>query len=150
MTLKITTDSHTDHGLTPAQLAWAIAQAPESCPFFLRELTLPDHLGTVPSALRGPVAGDPPIDEATVTYAVRGNRDVLSRMCDLPKIASRKVVIVGGEHEGAYILFTAYGGPSAPREVIEAERLHAAGKLSAEALADARNFWCLHALSTQT
>jgi hypothetical protein len=48
---------------------------------------------------------------------------------------SRLVTIVCGPHDGALVLFTAYGGPEAPREPAD------------DPSEKSRDFWSVHALA---
>lgn len=57
------------------------------------------QLGTVPCGLWGPIMGDPPIDEAEVQHAPRGNRAWTSRLVDRPARQTRAVTVIAGPHE---------------------------------------------------
>lgn len=118
--ITIVKDSHVDHGLTQAQLDWCISQFADRTSFFVQTVELPPELGSVKCNLHGPAAGTSPVEPYEVVYAQRGKRNYLSRMCRRPAHDTRKVTVVAGTH-GDYpndgmILFTAYGGPSAPQE----------------------------------
>lgn len=101
---------------------------------------MPESLGTAPCALRGPASGDAPIADAAVYWRTRGNRAGASRMVAMDQVASSKIVIIGGMHEGAFILYTAYAGPLAPREPFDAG-------LTDEQKAESVAFWAQHALA---
>lgn len=139
----ITDDSHLDHGLTEEQVAYIMERFGEREGFFIESFTLPDGLGTVQSALYGPIAGDPPIPEADVFYKVRGGRQGESRMVDAPPREQRKVTLIAGPHEGQTILYTAYGGPLAPREPFDVL------KEPDDVQRESNEFWSQHALSAQ-
>jgi len=135
---------HADHALTEAQRAHVEAQA-EAAPdgrLWLAVLPLPAALGTAPCGLHGPSMGDPPVPEAEVTYARRGDREQGSRLVARPPRPVASLVAIGLRTGDAVAIFTAYGGTSiAPREpwnVPPDER---------EALAEAEAFWAIHALS---
>jgi hypothetical protein len=58
------------------------------------------------------------VPEDSVTYVARGERTWKSRTVTLDKPrSSRLVTVIAGPHDGEpCVLFTAYGGPTAPRE----------------------------------
>ena len=112
--------------------------------FFIKTLRLPRELAPLPCNLHGPATGEPAVSEAEVFYARRGNRKGESRMCRRPTILSRQVTVVAGPFEGQpCVLYTAYGGPEAPREPWD-ESLQ--GSPSAQRASVA--FWKKHALGT--
>lgn len=62
-------------------------------------------------------------------------------MCDRPARMVRTMTVIGGpDDHGETILYTAYGGPSAPREPWDST-------LNEEQRAQAQQFWSEHALS---
>ncbi len=140
----ITKESHLDHGLTKRQIEYIARKFEKKRAFFIEQFRLPPHLGTVASGLYGPEAGDPQITEDVVTYQKRGSRKGPSRMIALPHRKQKWVTVIGGPgDDGETILYTAYGGPLAPREPWEVE---SDPKLHAESL----DFWSQHALSGMT
>ncbi len=139
----ITNDSHLDHGLTDAQVAHILERFGDREGFFIESFTLPEELGTVPSAMYGPVAGDAPIGEGEVFYKTRGARRGESRLIDAPPREQRRVTLIAGPHEGATILYTAYGGPLAPREPFDVL------DQPEEVQRESNTFWAEHALSAQ-
>jgi len=141
MVLVIHPAGHLDHGLTVAQLAFILDQFVLAKEFGIHQITLPDELGTVESALYGPLAGDEPVAEGDVHYAVRGSRKGKSRLVNRPTRQTNQMVVVCGPHDGFdCILYTAYGGPKgAPKEpwdCAEGPEREAAEK-----------FWSEHALA---
>lgn len=68
------------------------------------------------SRLYGPAAGDPQITEDQVFYQTRGDRPTPSRLINKPPRPTDLITIIVGMHEGRPTLFTAFGGPLAPRE----------------------------------
>lgn len=141
--MQITKDSHVDHNLTEAQLAFIADKYADRATFFIDTFELPEELGTVPCGIHGPSVGDEPVPEDEVHYAVRSGRKCASRLCRRPQRPSRTVTVVAGPHEGKCILYTAYGGPCAPREP---------GDFSLqtmEEVVEAREFWAKHALSAR-
>jgi hypothetical protein len=138
-------DSHLDHALTEAQIDYVMKLFGDRQSFFIETITLPRELGTVPCGLYGPLMGDSTIKEDEVTYAARGTRAWNSRLIDLPPRQQHEVTVIAGPHEtpcvhcqgrrqiGEWkaaipcsctdgktywpcILYTAFGGPSAPQE----------------------------------
>ena len=132
-------DSHVDHGLTEAQIEYLLQRFADRDGFFVETITLPRELGTVPCGLYGPLMGDAEIGEAEVTHATRGTRAWSSRLVDLPARQQHEVTVVAGPHEEPCdpthhwpkqcilcdgtgkimhpcVLYTAYGGPTAPQE----------------------------------
>lgn len=137
----ITKDSHLDHGLSAAHIALILQRFGDVNTFTLTTIDIPDDLPPVPCALFGPIMGDDPIPEAEVTYEKRGNRAGESRMWkhSLDRKVHKLSVIIG-EHEGQIILFTAFGGPVAPREPWDPS-------LSDKERAESEAFWKVHALA---
>lgn len=143
MSLTLAAASHLDHNLTPEHVAWLLAQFADKDAFFIATVELPENLAPLECGLYGPTVGDEPVAEADVTYAIRGARKCASRMTARPVRPTRLVTVIAGPHEDKpCVLYTAYGGPAAPREP---------GDLtipSWEEIQKARAFWAEHALST--
>lgn len=132
-------ESHVDHGLTEAQIRYLLARFAARDSFFIETITLPRELGTVPCGLYGPTMGDSAIGEDEVSYARRGERAWNSRLIDLPPRQQHEVTVIAGPHEEhACILYTAFGGPSAPQEP---------GDPGCKDLRASAAFWRTHALS---
>lgn len=138
--MKIHKDSHVDHELSMAVCRYLVERYKDRKVFFIEEVTLPEHLGTVPCGLYGPVMGDAPVGDDEVELVKRGERAWASRMVRRPRRQSRIVTVVAGPHEGEFILYTAYGGPQAPREPGDPS-------LSEAALVQSMTFWAEHALA---
>jgi hypothetical protein len=130
-------ESHVDHCLTEAQLEHVLRQEAPAGRVHAQTVELPIELGTVRCALYGPIMGDAPVEEnSDVFYQRRGERKGESRMVVQPLRDVRTVTIVTGPHDGhECVLFTAYGGPEAPRERFDDD-----SDASAE-------FWRVHALA---
>jgi hypothetical protein len=140
--LKVHTDSHLDHGLTPDHVAWLLERFAARSGFFLETVELPWYLGPLTCGLHGPIMGDEPVPEGEVNYARRGNRSGESRMCDRPARETRLVTVIAGPHgDEPCVLYTAFGGPSAPREPWDAG-IKTDSEREASVL-----FWEAHALS---
>lgn len=112
--MKIIPDSHLDHGLTPEHVAWLLEKFADRMAFFLKTVELPPELPPVRCALHGPLVGESPVPDGDAVMRVRGERPGPSRTCARPFGSSRLVTVIAGPHDGE--LFTAYGGPVAPRE----------------------------------
>jgi hypothetical protein len=140
--MQITIDSHADHSLTAEHLTFILARFGDREAFFLETVTLPDELPSLPCGLHGPLMGDEPVAETESAYVVRGTRPSASRVCARPTRMVRTMTVIGGPHEGATILYTAYGGPSAPREPFD-PGLDDAGREASRA------FWAEHALTIE-
>jgi hypothetical protein len=141
--MKIVDESHLDHSLSEAQKAYLSEKFADRDEFFIETFELPEELGTVPCGLHGPTMGDEAITESEVTYAKRGDRDGSSRMVSLPTRETRMVSVIAGPHgEETCILYTAFGGPVAPKEPFDPSL-----KDDATALSESEDFWATHALS---
>lgn len=138
--MKITTDSHTDHALTPAHLAWILERFGDRKAFFAETVEIPAELGALPCGLHGPTMGDEPIPAKECRELVRAGRAGPSRVCARAPRLVRTVTVIGGPHEGACILYTAHGGPPASREPWDPSLDDAWCAASAA-------FWAEHALS---
>jgi len=141
MAFKITEASHLDHGLTEAQIDFLKKTFADKAEFFIETVELPAELGIVYCGLFGPIMGDEPVPEADVFYAKRGEREHDSRMVKREQRPTRKVTVIAGEHEGEpCVLFTAFGGPLAPKEPQDTE--HGSDERS-----QSEDFWSQHALA---
>lgn len=143
-------DSHLDHSLTAAQVAYLLTLFAARSTFFIETIELPPHLGTVRCGLYGPIMGDAPIEEQHVTYHRRPPREYLSRVLAKhqypggfpgPQASYRRVrtvTVVAGPHAGLpCVLYTAYGGPCAPQEPDDP---------GCRDVAASKRFWAQHAL----
>jgi hypothetical protein len=140
--LKIHNDSHLDHGLSTAHIEWMLAQFTARSGFFLETVELPRHLEPLQCGLHGPIVGDEPVPEGEVNYARRGERAGDSRLCSRPPRETRLITVIAGPHgEEPCVLYTAFGGPSAPREPWDAG-IKTDSEREASVL-----FWAAHALS---
>jgi hypothetical protein len=86
--------------------------------------------------------GDLPVPDGECTMVVRGARRGASRLCGRAPRPSRLVTVIAGPHGDACILYTAFGGPQAPREPFDPS-LDDAGRACSVA------FWAEHALSAE-
>jgi hypothetical protein len=136
--MKTIAESHLDHGLTKAQVEFILGIDAPAGQVTVQTVELPEDLGTVPCGLHGPVMGDEPVLEADVTYEVRGQRKGASRLVERPIRSTRIVTVISGPHEGEpCVLYTAFGGPQAPREPFEDDS------------EESQIFWSQHALSSE-
>ncbi len=92
-------ESHMDHGFTKEQWAYIFGKFVDRTAFFIETIELPGGLGTVTDELYGPSVGDPPVSEADVVYAKRGDRKNTSRLVLKPKRETRFVRVIAGPHE---------------------------------------------------
>lgn len=132
--------SHLDHGLNAEHVLFVASKIEPLRSFTILTVELPEHLPSLKSNLHGPATGEETVLEEEVFYKKRGKREGDSRMCLRPPVETRKLTIIVGPHEGEVILFTAYGGPLAPREPWEKG-------LSETEVAQSQDFWAAHALS---
>jgi hypothetical protein len=111
-------ESHLDHELTNDQIAYIFDLFKDRSEFFVETINLPYELGQVPCYLYGPTMGDEPVLEDEVQYKRRGERSWNTRQVERPSRLTRLVTVVAGPHDGEpCILYTAFGGPSAPQEL---------------------------------
>jgi hypothetical protein len=114
--LKVTGVSHLDHGLSSDHMAWLTAALNERIAagevgrgVSTVTLSIPRSLLGLHTALVQTTEG--------VRLERRGSREWPSRVVDRPMRWTRQCTAVVGPHEGEeHVLYTAYGGPSAPRE----------------------------------
>lgn len=141
MATRTFTVFHADHGITDAQMQHVQAQLADTTGFFIRQVSIPAELGSVPCGLYGPSMGDGAVPRDAVKMLKRSD----DRPADpiLVGFKTRPVdhVQAIGIAEGDEVkLFTVYGGPLAPRNPndpsIETD----------EERAEAKAFWDAHAL----
>jgi len=140
--MKITKDSHVDHNLTDSHLRFIEARFGHVEEFFIETVEVPLLLPPLPCGLYGPFMGDEPVEESDVSYVRRGDRSGDSRIVARPQRMVRQMTVIGGPHEGDIIMFTAYGGPCAPREPWDES-------LSDEEREESVSFWKDHALAAE-
>jgi len=152
-------EAHIDHGLSADHLAWLISQCEAHWEEWglgegvvVRTLEPPRHLSALECALWGPAMGDPPVGDHAVRMERRPGREWPSRRLIGPRLEpvpasagvrmTRRVTVVIGPYVGhPAVLYTAYGGPAAPREPDDPSLEGDPG-----ALAEAQAFWSEHAL----
>jgi hypothetical protein len=138
--LTISKASHLDHGLSTAHLEWLTRAlneriaAGESQGVSVHTFVIPASLPGLHTALVRTTEG--------VQMEKRGSREWPSRVVDQPMRWTRQCTAVVGPHDGEeHVLFTAYGGPQAPREPGDPSLTGEAEKAESEA------FWAAHALA---
>lgn len=144
--LTVIKASHLDHVPTSI-LAFVQKTFADRSEFFCEEVDLPADLPDVDSALYGPAAGDPPVQEEDVRYVKRPGRSGTSRLCRRPLRRTRRIVVVAGPDDacgpGEIMLYSVYGAPCAPREPgdedLEGDKL----------IQESKDFWAEHALSDE-
>jgi hypothetical protein len=81
------------------------------------------------------------VGENEASYEKREGRDYVSRFCQRATIQTRRVTVIAGPHDGeTCILYTAFGGPLAPKEPGDSS-------LKDEEREESLRFWKTHALS---
>ncbi len=138
MTIEKIPESHVDHSLSALQLLFVLSQEAPAGEVIVQTVEFPVELGTVPCGLYGPAMGDRPVLEHEVEYRVRGERDGVSRLlkCGVTR-PTRMVTVISGpgpDESKPCVLYTAFGGPAAPRELFEDDG------------DESREFWAEHAL----
>lgn len=139
--LVVHKDSHLDHGLTEAHLQMVRARFADREGFFIETFEIPAELAALQCALHGPVMGDEPIPEAECSYSTR-NTGGRMRLCQRAARETRQMTVIAGPHDGeSCVLYTAFGGPVAPKAPGD-EDLRDEAKI-----AESIEFWSRHALS---
>lgn len=137
--MKLIAESHTDH-VTAEHLTWILEHFRDRTGFFIETVTLPESLPMLSCDLWGPATGEDPVPESAVFYARRGNRKGESRLVRRERLKTWQMTVVAGpEGDEPCVLYTAYGGPAAPREPWD-ESLDDAGR------DESTRFWAEHAL----
>jgi len=137
--MKLHEKSHV--GVTPDVLVWVLDRFKGAGGFVKETVELPEGL-TAESGLYGPAAGDDPVAEGDVFYEKRGDRANRSRMVRMPKRATRLVTVIAGPYEGEpCVLYTAHGGPCAPKEPGDVT-IKSEGERK-----ESEEFWADHALA---
>jgi len=135
--------SHLDHGLSDEAIKYIQKKYKDCDGFFIESFRLPQKYGMLECGLYGPVMGDAAIKESQVKYVTRGNRKWPSRMIKKPMRKTSMVTVIAGPHEDdACVLYTAYGGPSAPREPGDPSV-----QKDQALLEESERFWSKHALA---
>lgn len=140
----ITADSHLDHGLTVAHIAYLLKEFQGRTEFFRTTVDLPPELDAVPCGLYGPTTDHAPVRDGSdpVHYARRGDRSYNSRLVKWPLRQTRQLSVIAGPHNGhTCVLYTAFGGPISPREPLDPSITSDTEKAESEA------FWADHALA---
>lgn len=137
---KILPVSHLDHGLTQTHLEFLQETFGQENGFFIRTVEMPAHLPDLSCGLHGPIMGEAPVLDSECTVQVRGTRLGPSRLCKRPLVSTRLLTVIAGQYQDEpCVLFTAYGGPLAPREPWE--------PMPAEQVKESVTFWAEHALT---
>lgn len=158
MRLCIHESSHRDHGLSHAHLDFIVevVSNPATHGGLIRrvdyspidgihvyEIDLEDCLSPLRCALHGPIMGDERIIDEECTMENRGARAWTSRLCQRPSRETRIVTVIAGPHDGhPLVMYTAYAGPTAPREPGDP-----ALKVDSAEHYESAMFWRAHALS---
>jgi len=117
MSLIITEESHLDHHLTKQHRKMILERFADRDGFFIETFDIPQPLRRLPCQLYGPLMGDAPVPESEVTYRKRLPREYESRLINRHRRWSRQMTVIAGPtNDAPCVLYTAYGGPCAPRE----------------------------------
>ncbi len=146
--LKITSESHTDH-LHADHVAWILDTYGDRDSFFIETVELPTHLPPLTCKLYGPSVGDDPVPAVDCRMVERPGRVTRgiswpSRVCDRPPRDTSTITVIAGpdpDNDEPMVLYTAYGGPCAPREPGDPDIPDDSMKARSDA------FWVEHALS---
>lgn len=139
--LKVVADSHLDHNLPTSVIEHILAKYGDRTGFFIDSFELPAELGEVECNLHGPVVAEPAVLENEAIYMRRGDRRWVSRMCARKPVKTRWVTVIAGPGgDESCVLYTAYGGPKAPREPGDPDLK------DATEFRKAQDFWAVHAL----
>jgi len=134
--MKITEKSHLDHGLSERLVKLITEKYADKQAFFIDTFTIPEDEPSVPCSLLNH------IPEAVCFYRRRKGRKTWSRLCNDKPCHSTSVTVIGGPSDGeACILYTAFGGPLAPREPGDPDIA------SGDEAAKSFTFWRTHALA---
>lgn len=135
--------SHTDHRLSEKVLSTIVEKFKDREAFFIETIWVDE---VVDCSLKGPLMGEEPIAESEVFYEQRGDRPGKSRLVHGKPSKTNKVTVIAGsyvdEETGANypcILYTAFGGPIAPKEPFDPS-------LSEDEREMSKRFWAEHAL----
>jgi len=138
MALVIHPESHIDH--LPAENVLALLKLFEDKDgFFLETIKVPEEMLC---KLRGPIVGDLPIHEDSVTWEQREGRNYNDRIMlkNMTPFYTQDLTVIGGPHAGIdCILYTAYPGPIAPKSLLDPS-------LEEDKKEEAKSFWATHAL----
>jgi len=139
--MKIIAGTHVDHALTPGHLEFVLSRFADRRAFFLETIELPEELSSLPCTLHGPMMGHRAHHaRRSVAHAGRSGPVAADDGCRLG-LGDGRVAVVGGlDAKGEMVLYTAYGGPAAPREPWDRG-------LDEELRAESERFWSEHALS---
>lgn len=139
--LEVHEDSHLDHGLTAAHLQMVLTRFADREGFFIETFEIPADLAPLQCALHGPAMGDEPIPESECSYSLRDSGGRV-RQCRRAPRETRLMTVIAGPHDGkGCVLYTAFGGPKAPRTPGDQDLK------DATQIVESSEFWSQHALS---
>jgi hypothetical protein len=129
--------SHVHEGISLEQRGYALSMV-----VLNPTVELPEELGTVPCNLYGPSVGDPPTNDGDwISWRIRKPRGYVSRTIQGKRVKqTRLITLIVGPYEGSpHILYEMFGGPLAPKELLDPS-------LTKEEFEEAKAFWSVHAL----
>jgi hypothetical protein len=142
--LVITMDSHLDHGLSSEIISYILQKFGKKEGFFIETITLPKELGEVWCGLYGPIMGDGPVSREGVRMVIRPGRAGPTPIIDSDPRRTRNLTVIAGPHEEFdTLLYTAFGGPLAPKEP------HDESLQDPKEIVESEEFWAVHALSSR-
>ena len=145
--LNINRLSHLDHNLSLAHVRFILERFGDRDGFFAETVNLPPELADLPCALHGPSTGQPDVADDEVQMVVRPGRNYPSRVLrngDVGTLPSRLLTVIAGPHDGlSCLLYTAHGGPLAPREPGDPS-------LPEDQREASETFWKVHALAPES
>ena len=138
--------AHDDHPITDQQMKWIQTHpdllAEPNGVFLIKVLTMPEELGTIPSGLYGPAAGDDPVKEEDVVYESRNDRKGRSRKINLPNRPARNICVVGIKGKVAFTIYGTQASEPSPKEPFDSFA-------NEEEKQKSIDFWSRHALSVE-
>ena len=138
--------AHDDHPITDQQMEWIQTHpdllAEPNGTFLIKVLTMPEELGTIPSGLYGPAAGDGPIMEEDVVYEERGDRKGSSRKVNMPNRPARNICVIGRKGIVAFTIYGTQSSEPSPKEPFDSFA-------NEEERQKSIDFWSRHALSVE-
>ena len=138
--------AHDDHPITDEQMKWIQTHpdllAEPNGTFLIKVLEMPEELGTIPSGLYGPAAGDDPVKEEDVFYKTRGDRKIKSRKINMPNRPARNICVIGIKGKVAFTIYGTQASEPSPKEPFDKFSNEEEKQKSIE-------FWSKHALSVE-
>jgi len=163
--------SHLDHGLNDGIVKYILHKYKDREGFFIDTFDLETEgrsgdgdsrlpidgvmaqvdTSDITCGLHGPIVGDNPVPISECEFEVRSGRDGPSRLCDRLPRPTTIITVIAGPHDGeACVLYTAFGGPLAPKEPWDIGEISESDdqyEANLKERMDSSAFWGDHALS---